>query len=1210
MRRVCLAVLLCSVVAGSEAACLWQPTLKGLLAGTTSSWCTSLCEGDATVSACSLTSSALCQCDTTVLSDATVCDARRECDSSGFNCTSSACMAICSGMRSCQKGLFDCRSSAASGTCTLVCSGYQACTSLTSIPQDQIQEPDTGVGKKTGEIEALVSILPIASACSTQIQSASFSPSTHCGADTRECDIRCEGTESCQALHMQCDAKDSCEFSCTDIRSCKNSEYKCTGKGCKATCSGTEACAGSVMNWKDGDNMAKLDCMGTHSCMDATIECPTSGCVVRCGGFESCKGLTLKCPSNLASGKKCEIQCSGDWACTGVDNAHMCGEVSAVCSGYNACGQELRSKAIATEDSCTWGVTSMGTNKGHDDFSCGVVCGSRSSLTTVGCKVVTSNQHFAVAMSQCSNWGRKPEFLHLQLSNDCKVMCSQSTGGACSAYCQCVDALCECSGPAPDTPEAGGKPECEGHWESSSRYVNDEHCESTCATHGNSSICNDLCYCSITSSKDCPADEVTCSTTCSDLACQNTPYTCGVSECSFMCTSPESCTGAMYTCTGDKCSAQCNSYRSCSGVGLRLEGSKQRSGIDCSSVQSCLNADIKCPNTGCVVTCNGFESCKGLTLKCPSDIKQGSKCEIQCSGDSSCLGVFSSSLSGSVSVVCGGYGACNSNLLQHLGHKQLPTCKEYESTNSMVTAKLCDEVCHSDAQADLCQKSCSCKVYSSIPSVPPAVGTCTTWTMSPEGSKLGITDEYCKSVCRYKPDSDLCIGTGGAQLCACGDQVPPVVCYKWLPKTGGSVTEQDCIDGCSEPPSNLCKSVCEKKQVECPSTAAPVVPTLPPVITAVPGSCSSWIPILQASTINCNAVCNSPVTDVVCRPGQGVEQQCACVSSTIAPTDAPATLAPLTSCKHWEAIPGSNADCFTICNNATTESLCRDSSTLVTLCTCDTCQAWIPKSGVSQAVCNARCVEGFDYKLCHDACTCSGTPSTPVPTSEATLAPLPPGVSVYLSQVLRMGLRRVLGRFNTQEFEAAALQFLSEYVTGLSVKWVCPSQGCNNCPTTAVQKVRHGCINAGTAANGRGLRTLADATDSVVVEAVLTYKTGISQSVYESLLQTALADEVARGQQGQSSTQLGPYGVVSYALTDAEVVGSEPASTPIPTTRPPPSSSDDFDQWKIAVIAMGGVAFCLLIFACIVAARYSRSRSPPLEEEPPTSKQTENPLKL
>eukprot|EP01064_Diplonema_japonicum_P006250 TRINITY_DN1416_c0_g2_i3.p1 TRINITY_DN1416_c0_g2~~TRINITY_DN1416_c0_g2_i3.p1 ORF type:complete len:936 (+),score=166.02 TRINITY_DN1416_c0_g2_i3:37-2844(+) len=569
MRRVCLAVLLCSVVAGSEAACLWQPTLKGLLAGTTSSWCTSLCEGDATVSACSLTSSALCQCDTTVLSDATVCDARRECDSSGFNCTSSACMAICSGMRSCQKGLFDCRSSAASGTCTLVCSGYQACTSLTSIPQDQIQEPDTGVGKKTGEIEALVSILPIASACSTQIQSASFSPSTHCGADTRECDIRCEGTESCQALHMQCDAKDSCEFSCTDIRSCKNSEYKCTGKGCKATCSGTEACAGSVMNWKDGDNMAKLDCMGTHSCMDATIECPTSGCVVRCGGFESCKGLTLKCPSNLASGKKCEIQCSGDWACTGVDNAHMCGEVSAVCSGYKACTADLgRLTATGSVPTCKeWvGIAKWGLPDVFCDIVCmadpsqslcrGSVCtckgrntvpppppvvvtcangwiatadGAANGVTEAWCEAVcpfslghtscTGSARFCMCQpketnapgtpapwSTCSKWvGTGASITHTDIF--CGTICGNPVTNSVCNLVNSVTALCMCGDVDP----------CAGTWVSTDASTTDSQCATDCLTVGSNKKCKDVnslqkCKCQYNTDAPATSSPAACST--------------------------------------------------------------------------------------------------------------------------------------------------------------------------------------------------------------------------------------------------------------------------------------------------------------------------------------------------------------------------------------------------------------------------------------------------------------------------------------------------------------------------------------------------------------------------------------------------------------------------------------------------------------------------------------------------------------------------
>eukprot|EP01059_Diplonema_ambulator_P002008 TRINITY_DN11646_c0_g2_i1.p1 TRINITY_DN11646_c0_g2~~TRINITY_DN11646_c0_g2_i1.p1 ORF type:complete len:1778 (+),score=520.53 TRINITY_DN11646_c0_g2_i1:694-5334(+) len=204
--------------------------------------------------------------------------------------------------------------------------------------------------------------------CNKPTLSATFMPAMHCGATTHDCSIECSGASSCEATPMQCDS-DECNLTCSDKNACADVEFKCTGN-CEADCTAPDACKNAAFEWSEANDLAILKCTNTHSCEGVTIECPNNNCKVECSGLESCRGLTLKCPA----GKQCEIECSGEWSCIDIKKDNICGDVTARCSGYQACDKDLQKYDPNSGGCAHWeaihGIPGIGLFNGFCDIVC------------------------------------------------------------------------------------------------------------------------------------------------------------------------------------------------------------------------------------------------------------------------------------------------------------------------------------------------------------------------------------------------------------------------------------------------------------------------------------------------------------------------------------------------------------------------------------------------------------------------------------------------------------------------------------------------------------------------------------------------------------------------------------------------------------------------------------------------------------------------
>jgi hypothetical protein len=163
---------------------------------------------------------------------------------------------------------------------------------------------------------------------------------------TQDCEINCEGQNSCGNLNLvcasaecrlRCSGQNSCGnailtgpasgltiLECTEVNSCQGLAFSCgTQAECRALCVGGNACNALNFNCPP-QGSCKLDCDEANSCQNLIQTCSSGPCDVDCE-IGACGNLTQNCGSGRCtscnglggqlSGSNCGSSCFCDSSC-------------------------------------------------------------------------------------------------------------------------------------------------------------------------------------------------------------------------------------------------------------------------------------------------------------------------------------------------------------------------------------------------------------------------------------------------------------------------------------------------------------------------------------------------------------------------------------------------------------------------------------------------------------------------------------------------------------------------------------------------------------------------------------------------------------------------------------------------------------------------------------------------------------------------------
>ncbi|KAJ9449167.1 hypothetical protein DIPPA_57781 [Diplonema papillatum] len=1121
----------------AASSCAWRANAAGIVAGYSDplchSWCAvapdMLCWGPNSTNA--KNSSTMCECtdgasaapfDLACSDDDTcrcpdgkdcsiLCDAKEECEDSEMFCSDQSCAIACTGEKACRKA--EVSGSDVTGDFVVECSGYEACEDMKGISIAAGQTPDEPKD------------------CSDK-SSKTISAGVYCGPNVVSCRIACLSEDTCKDSNFACEAN-SCVIECSESGACKDVEHRCDGSQCKATCSAYESCHDAVFDWKRAKGAVHLECIDVLSCKDVSIECPHgSSCVVTCSGDYSCEDLQLICPPVLAAGQVCRIDCIGTHSCDKIDDDKICGQASATCTGYEACGSDLRDLIAVdgSSDNCVWQTTDFGTFKGYTDAQCSTECLKNSNSedclaychcmpsgsTTGGCQSWMPSSYSQASRELCNDYCSDPvttQICDAQCECDLSaVPCSQNTACGCPRDARCTF-VCDTWEECRDSALSCENGEC---------YVlcsAKQSCyESTIQCEENSLTCNIDCSglqsCAMSSasgaaklsrllsddddaggsssydcdiepnvlaippSVHCTGSQTKCTVACSGTeSCQYRYMQCESNACETYCSGVSSCQGATNECTGS-CAASCTSYRSCADTAFHWSHSATRAELLCSEKESCKDAVIHCPDEGCLVRCTGYMSCSGISIVCPSTLVAGALCTIACSGHESCSNVDDKDLCGAVSPICTGSDACSNDL---------------EDMTSPA----------------------GCQAWEPLPNARLFWWTVSAW--------------YCTFLCSSNPDHAQC-RVGSSQMCQCsayGANVPP----------SGPVTSTPALNDCH---------------------------------------------MLNSSHgIECDMLCADPLTNILCSAVPRVQQLCECAGASIIPTPVPSD--PIVPCL-WSLLQPANAglvDCPAICSLDATSAACSGPGRL---CECTVCQSFqlTPAfSGMAATVdCQVLCTSSKqpDTAECSQKCECGQSQTLAPVIVDVTVVKL---FRVHMLVPFWFFVLHINGRFATAVIGMLSLHGIYPFQSTL--RWLCPAVSCPNgvCPYTQPAKLAAGCTAIGYV-SARHQTVLDDSSGGVYVDVEFDLGDG---DVTQDNVNQALQAEIAAG----ASSSLAEFNISGATQVESEII--RPAASGGGGT----AGTGHLPLWALGLLIAGSLMSLGFVFLLVWKRRKPGSKSLPDE---------------